>query len=131
MILQKSLNGQYTWKWVLMLILAKKSQELLFSEKTGSKLYPSLNCNDKLQKHPGLFLDPKLSFHEHIQRILNKIFQITRLIRKLQPIMPRAVFQQFLSFSFDLTLIMKIFFMVLPLTNISKMSYSLFNMMPH
>ena len=74
----------------------KQAQELLFSRKTSSKPYPSLNFNDnlvyqvQLQKHLGLFLDPKLSFDEHIQFILIKARKIIRLIRKLQPIIPRA-----------------------------------------
>ena len=74
----------------------KQAQELLFSRKTSSKPYPSLNFNDnpvhqvQLQKHLGLFLDPKLSFDEHIQCILIKTRKIIGLIRKLQPIIPRA-----------------------------------------
>ena len=74
----------------------KQAQELLFSRKTSSKPYPSLNFNDnlvyqvQLQKHLGLLLDPKLSFDEHIQFILIKARKIIRLIRKLQPIIPRA-----------------------------------------
>ena len=75
----------------------KQAQELLFSRKTSSKPYPSLNFNDntvyqvQLQKHLGLFLDPKLSFDEHTQFILIKTRKIIGLIRKLQPIIPRAV----------------------------------------
>ena len=44
---------------------SKQAQELLFSRKTSSKPYPSLNFNDnpvhqvQLQKHLGVFLDPK------------------------------------------------------------------------
>ena len=74
----------------------KQAQELLFSRKTSSKLYPSINFNDhpvhqvQLQKHLGLFLDPKLSFDEHIQCILIKTRKIIGMIRKLQPIIPRA-----------------------------------------
>ena len=51
---------------------SKEAQELLISRKTSSKPYPSLNFNDnpihqvQLQEHLGLFLDPKLSFDEHI-----------------------------------------------------------------
>ena len=76
--------------------LRKQAQELLFSQKTSSNPYPSLNFNDNpvhqvpLQKHLGLFLDPKLSFDEHIQCILIKTRKIIGLIRKLQPIIPRA-----------------------------------------
>ena len=44
----------------------------------------------QLQKHLGLFLDPKLSFDEHIQCISIKTHKIIGLIRKLQPIMPRT-----------------------------------------
>ena len=52
---------------------SKQPQELLFSRKASSKQNPSLNFNGnsvhqvQLQKHLGLFLDPKLSFDEHIQ----------------------------------------------------------------
>ena len=75
---------------------SKQVQELLFSRKTSSKPYPSLNFNDnpvhqvQLQKHLGLFLDLKLSFDEHIQCILIKTCKIIGLIRKLQLIIPRA-----------------------------------------
>ena len=44
----------------------------------------------QLQKHLGLFFDPKLSFDEHIQCISIKTRKIIGLIRKLQPIMPRT-----------------------------------------
>ena len=55
-----------------------------------------MNFNDnlvhqvQLQKHLGLFLDPKLSFDEHIQCILIKTRKTIGLIRKLQPIIPRS-----------------------------------------
>ena len=75
---------------------SKQAQELLFSRKTSSKPYSSLNFNEnpvhpvQLQKHLGLFLDSKLSFDEHIQCILIKTRKIIGLIRKLQPIILRA-----------------------------------------
>ena len=75
---------------------SKQAQELLFSRKISSKPYPSLYFNDnrvhqvQLQKHLGLFLDQKLSFDEHIQCILIKIRKIIGIIRKLQPVIPRA-----------------------------------------
>ena len=75
---------------------SKQPQESLFSRKTSSKPYPSLNFNENpvhqvlLQKHLGLFLDPKLSFDEHIQCILIKTRKIIGLIKKLQPVIPRA-----------------------------------------
>ena len=95
MILRKS-------EWALQLKMNfnpdpwKQAQELLFSGKVSSKPYPSLNINDnpvhqdQLQKHFGLFLDPKLSLDEHIQCILIKTRKIIGWIRKLQPIIPRA-----------------------------------------
>ena len=73
---------------------SKQAQKLLFSLKKSSKPYPSLNFNDnpvhlvQLQKHLGLFLDPKLSFDEHIRSILIKTRKIIGLIRKLKPIIP-------------------------------------------
>ena len=49
-----------------------QAQELLFSQKISSKPYSLLHFNDnivpqvQLQKHLVLFLDPELSFDEHI-----------------------------------------------------------------
>ena len=115
MILQKSLNGQYNGKWILILILANKLKNYK-SRKTSSKPYPSLNFNDNpvhqvpLQKHLGLFLDsklsfPKLSFDEHIQCILIKTREIIGLIKKLQPIILRAalltIYKSFLRLHLD------------------------------
>ena len=75
---------------------SKQAQELLSSRKISSKQYPSLYFNDnpvqqvQLQKNLGLFLDQKLSFDEHIQCILIKTHKIIGMIKKLQPIIPRA-----------------------------------------
>ena len=75
---------------------SKQAQELLSSRKISSKQYPSLYFNDnpvqqvQVQKHLGLFLDQKLSFDEHIQCILIKTHKILGMIKKLQPIIPRA-----------------------------------------
>ena len=80
---------------------SKQAQQLLFSRKTSSKPYPSLNFNDnpvhqvQLQKHLGLFLEPKLSFDEHILCILIKTRKITGLIKMLQPIIPRTALLTF------------------------------------
>ena len=62
----------------------------------SSKPYKSFHFNEnpihqvQLQKNLGLFLDPKLSFGEYIQCILNKTCKIIVLIKKLQPIISRA-----------------------------------------
>ena len=59
----------------------------------------------QLQKHLALFLDPKLSFDEHIQCILIKTRKIIRLIRNLQQIIPRAalltIYKSFLRAHLD------------------------------
>ena len=59
----------------------------------------------QLQKHLGLFLDPRLSFDEHFQCILLKTRKIVGLIRKLQPIIPRAalltIYKPFLRLRLD------------------------------
>ena len=79
MILQKYLNGStmtVQWKMSFNHDPGKQAQEFLFSQKTSSKPYPSLNFNDssvhqvQLQKHLGFSLEPKLNFDEHIQCIL-------------------------------------------------------------
>ena len=94
---------------------SKQAQELLFSRKTSSKPYPSLNFNDnpvhqvQLQKHLGLFLDPKLSFDEHIQCILFKTRKIIGLMQKLQPNLQRAALLIIYKSSLDLTFIMDMY----------------------
>ena len=90
---------------------SKQAQELLFSRKPSSRPYPSLHFNDnpvhqvKLQKHLGLFLDPKLRFDKHIQCILIKTRKIIGLIRKLQPVIPRValstIYKSFLRPTLD------------------------------
>ena len=107
---------------------SKQAQELLFSRKTSSKPYPSLNFNDnpvhqgQLQKHLGLFLNPKLSFDKHIQCILIKTRKIIGLIRKLQPIIPRAalltIYKSFLRPHLDYGDVI----IIAHLTNLSKLS---------
>ena len=82
----------------------------------------------QLQKHLGLFFDPKLSFDEHIQCISIKTRKIIGLIRKLQPIMPRTalltIYKSFLRPHLDYEDVM-----IAHLANLSEMS--LFNIMPH
>ena len=74
----------------------KEAQDLLFRQKSSSKLYLTLNFNDNpvdqvhLQKFLGLYLDPKSSFDEHNQGNLIKTRKLIGLIRKLQPIITRA-----------------------------------------
>ena len=66
--LTKTSEWAVQWKMNFNPDPSKQAQELLFSQKTSSKPYPSLNFNDNpvhqvhLQKHLGLFSDPKLTF---------------------------------------------------------------------
>ena len=53
-------------------------------------LYDNPVLQVKLQKPLGLLSDPKLSFNEDIQCILNKTQKIIELIKKLQPFTGRA-----------------------------------------
>ena len=67
---------------------SKQAEELLFNWKTSSKPYPSLNFNDNpvhqvpLQKHLGLFLDPKLKFWWTYSMHLNQKTQNNRINQK-------------------------------------------------
>ena len=103
------------WKMNFSLDPSKQAQELLFSRKASSKPYPSLNFNDnpvhqvQLQKHLGLFLDPKLSFDEHIQCISFKTRKIIGLMQKLQPNLQRAALLIIYKSSLDLTFIMEMY----------------------
>ena len=67
-------------------------QELLFSQKNEIQAIPIIMPvhQVKLEKPLDLLLDPKISFDEHIQCILNKTPKIIGLIRKLQPAIPRT-----------------------------------------
>ena len=125
------------WKMNLNPDPSKHAQELLFSRKISSKPYPSLYFNDnpvhqvQFQKHLGLFLDQKLSFDEHSQCILIKAHKIIGMIRKLQSIIPSAalltIYKSLLRPHLDYgDVIYDCAF-----NESSKISYSLFNMMPH
>ena len=41
------------------------------------------------QKHPGMYLDTKLNFQEHLNNVLSKVKQTIGLLRKLQVLLPR------------------------------------------
>ena len=84
---------------------SKQAQELFFSRKTKSNKFQTIpitlitiaipilmtiTFTKFNSKSTQVFLDPKLSSTEHIQCILIKTRKITVLVRKLQPIIPRA-----------------------------------------
>ena len=73
----------------------KQAQEVLFSRRIKSKNRPCLHFNNNpvnhtpLQKHLGMYLDPKLDFLEHLKNIQAKVNKSIALLRKLQTILPR------------------------------------------
>ena len=121
------------WKLTFNPDPGKQTQKLLFSRKTSSKSYPSLNFNDnpvhqlQLKKHLGLILDQKLSLGEYIQCTLIKTGKIITLIRKLQQRAALLIYRgqhcyQFISPSLDITLIMEMLFMIVHLTILFNIS---------
>ena len=72
----------------------RQAQEVLFSRKIKSQ-NPCLHFNNNsvnqtpLQKHLGMYLDPKLDFLEHLKNIQAKVNKSIALLRKLQTILPR------------------------------------------
>ena len=72
----------------------KQAQKLIFSRKVQTTNHPFFNENvvpqTSLQKHPGMFLDSKLYFSEHLKTIFRKTNKTIGLLRKLQTLLPRA-----------------------------------------
>ena len=74
---------------------SKQAQEIFFSRKIQENFHPPLYFNNikveqtALQKHLGIFLDPKLDFKEHLKNMSVKVNKSTALLRKLQSILPR------------------------------------------
>ena len=73
----------------------KQAQEVLFSRKIKSQNHRCLHFNNNpvnqipLQKHLGMYLNPKLDFLEHLKNIQTKVSKSIALLRKLQTILPR------------------------------------------
>ena len=70
---------------------SKKAQEVIFSRKVNNVLHPPLTFNNvdvgqiRSQKHLGMFLDFKLSFNEHLEKVNRGI----AILPKLQTVLPR------------------------------------------
>ena len=68
---------------------SKKAQEVIFSRKFNNVLHPSLTFNKvdvgqiRSRKHLGMFLDFKLSFKEHLQKVIAKFNRGIAIIWKL------------------------------------------------
>ena len=58
--------------------ISKQAQEVIFSKKNVNASHPILYFNRtpviscSYQKHLGVYLDMKLSFHQHIKEIITK-----------------------------------------------------------
>ena len=94
--LAKINDWAYQWKLNFNPEPSKQAQEVLFSRKTKSQNHPCLHFNNNpvnqtpLQKHLGMYLDPKLDFLEHLKNIQAKVNKSIALLRKLQATLPRS-----------------------------------------
>ena len=90
MILKKINDWAYQWKMNFNPDPSKQAQEITFSRKIQENFHPPFYFNNikveqtALQKHLGIFLDPKLDFKEHLKNISVKVNKSTALLRKLQ-----------------------------------------------
>ena len=74
---------------------SKQTQEITFSKNTYKISDPSLRFNNSIvsqtpyQKHPGIFLDARLTYEKHSKVITAKVNKTIGLLRKLQQTLPR------------------------------------------
>ena len=93
MILKKINDWAYQWKMNFNPDPSKQAQEIIFSRKVQENFHPPLYFNNikveqtALQKHLGIFLDPKLDFKEHLKNMSVKVNKSTAFLRKLQSIL--------------------------------------------
>ena len=93
--LKKVNDWAYQWKMNFNADPSKQAQEIIFSRKIQENIHPPLYFNNikveqtALQKHLGIFLDPKLDVKEHLKNMSVKVNKSTALLRKLQSIPPR------------------------------------------
>ena len=75
---------------------SKPAQQVIFNRKLKNVSHLPLVFNNvnvsssQSQKHLGVLLDAKLTFEEHYLTILCQTNRTTRLLRKLQSLLPRA-----------------------------------------
>ena len=86
---------------------SKKAQEVIFSRKVNNVLHRPLTFNNvdvgqmRFQKHLGMFLDFKLSFSKHLEKVYAKVNRGIATLRKLQTVLPReARFELFINHLF-------------------------------
>ena len=79
----------YQWKMTFNHDINKQATEVYFSQRREKSLPQPIifNSNNVLtspcQKHPGLVLDSKLSFNEHVNQKINKWNKIIGLMKRL------------------------------------------------
>ena len=101
--LSKISEWDFKWKMSFNPDQSKPAQEVLFSRKPKTVPHPSITFNNNplslcpAQKHLGLVLDSNLTFNEHINHILSKVFD--------QSVLPRSslliIFKIFIRSHFD------------------------------
>ena len=85
-------NWAFLWKMSFNPDINKQAQEAIFSRKLQKSNHLSLTFNGtsvtqfEIQRHFEMFMDLKLDFKEHIQKVLNKVIKTIGLLRKLQKI---------------------------------------------
>ena len=83
-------NWAFLWKMSFNPDSNKQAQGAIFSRKIQKSNHLSLTFNgtsvtqSEIQRHLGMFMDLKLDFKEHIQKVLNKVIKTIGLLRKLQ-----------------------------------------------
>ena len=93
--LNKIKNWAIQWKINFNPDPSKQAQEVIFSRKlqktNHNQVYFDHDSVKQIpsQKHPGMYLDTKLNFQEHLNNILSKVNKTTGLLRKLQTFLPR------------------------------------------
>ena len=100
--LDKTISWKYQWKMIFNSDPSKKAEEVIFNRKVNNILYHPLIFNNldgaqiRSQKDFEMFLDLKLSFNEHLETVLAKVNRSIVILRKLQSVLPREPFFNYL-----------------------------------
>ena len=87
----------YQWKMYFNPAISKQAQEVIISKKNLNFSHPFLYFNRtpvircSNQKYLVVYLDKKLSFHQHIKEIITKTSKGTGVVKKLNNVLPRKV----------------------------------------
>ena len=85
----------YNWKMLFNPDPSKPAQEVLFSRKKKTQIYPTISFNNvqveraSHHEHLGILLDEKLNFNQRIDTTILKINKGTSVIKKLRHSLPR------------------------------------------